>query len=104
MYAGGGGWGLLISDIRVYTNPNVIGRKVSHYNSLLVETLSNVDNVTIVETIPFESRLFYVDNLHLSKLGLRHVSGMILSSLYRVLAPDLYWPKAKKFYSVSDLN
>ena len=81
-----------------------INSKVSHYNSLLVETLSNVDNVTIVETIPLESRLFYVDNLHLSKLGLRHVSGIILSSLYRVLAPDLYRPEAKKFYSVSDLD
>ena len=95
---------IFICKIPPRSDHHRINSKVSHYNSLLVETLSNVDNVTIVETIPLESRLFYVDNLHLSKLGLRHVSGIILSSLYRVLAPDLYRPKAKKSYSVSDLN
>ena len=93
---------IFICKIPPRSDHHRINSKVSHYNSLLVETLSNVDNVTIVETIPLESRLFYVDNLH--KLGLRHVSGIILSSLYRVLAPDMYRPKAKKFYSVSDLD
>ena len=87
---------VFICKIPLRSDHHRINSKVSHYNSLLVETLSNVDNVTIVETIPLESGLFYVDNLNLSKLGSRHVSGIILSSLYRVLAPDLYRPKGKK--------
>ena len=87
---------IFICKIPPRSDHHRINSKVSHYNSLLVETLSNVDNVTIVE--------IYVDNLNLSKLGLRHISGIILSSLYRVLSPDLYRPKAKKSYSVSDLN
>ena len=33
-----------------------------------------------------------MDNLHLSAKGLHQVSGIILSNLYQVLAPDSYKP------------
>ena len=45
------------------------------------------------ETIPLEARLFPTDNLYLNDEGLRQISGIILSVLYKVIAPDLYRPK-----------
>ena len=70
-----------------------VNSKISHFNNLLVDELSNADNVIIVETIPLEARLFHTDNLHLNYEGLRQLSGIILSVLYKVIAPDLYRPK-----------
>ena len=62
---------------------------------MLVGELSNTDNIIIiiVETIPLEARLFHTDNLHLNDEGLRQISGIILSVLYKAIAPDLYRPK-----------
>ena len=67
-----------------------VNSKIHH---LLVDELSNADNIIIVETIPLEARLFHTDNLHLNDEGLRQISGIILSVLYKVIAPDLYRPK-----------
>ena len=43
-----------------------VNSKINHFNNLLVDELSNADNIIIVETIPLEARLFYADNLHLT--------------------------------------
>ena len=56
-----------------------VNSKISHFNNLLVDELSNADNVIIVEAIPLEARLFHTDNLHLNDEGLRQISGIILS-------------------------
>ena len=60
---------------------------------MLVDELSNTDSIIMVETIPLEAKLFHTDNLHLNDEGLRQISGLILSALYRVIAPDMYRPK-----------
>ena len=70
-----------------------VNSKINHFNNLLVDELSNTDNVIIVETIPLEARLFHTDNQHLNDEGLRQISGIILSVLYQVIAPDQYRPK-----------
>ena len=72
-----------------------VNSKIKHFNNLLVDKLSNTDNIIIVETIPLEARLFHTDNLHLNDKGLRQISGIIqiLSVLYKVIAPNLYRPK-----------
>ena len=51
---------------------------------------------TVLPTIPFEASLLYKDNLHLSVKGLRQVSGIILSNLYQVLAPNSYKPGLRR--------
>ena len=63
-----------------------VNSKISHFNNLLVDELSNADNVIIVETIPLEAKLFHTDNLHFNDEGLRQISGIILSVLYKVIA------------------
>ena len=70
-----------------------VNSRISHFNNLLVDELLNADNVIIVETIPLEAKLFHTDNLHFNDEGLRQISGIILSVLYKVIAPDLYRPK-----------
>ena len=69
---------------------HVINSKVSEYNELIDEHFPNEDSLTVLPTIPLEASLLYKDNVHVSEKGLRQVSGIILSNLYRVLAPDSY--------------
>ena len=44
-------------------------------------------------------RLFYKDGLHFSNLGLKRQSGIILSSLYDDLAPELKRKKSSNLFS-----
>ena len=37
-----------------------VNSKINHLNNLLVEELSNTDNIIIVETIPLETRLSHI--------------------------------------------
>ena len=50
----------------------------------------------VLPTIPLEASLLYKDNLQLSEKGLRQVSGIILSNLYQVLAPNSYKPRLRR--------
>ena len=79
-----------------------VNSKINHFNNLLVDKLSNTDNIIIVETIPLKARLFHTDNLHLNDEGLRQISGIILSVLYKATAPDLY--RSKRNYMSPRLN
>ena len=75
---------------------HVINSKVSEYNEPLDEHFSNQDSLTVLPTIPLEANLLYKDNLHLSVKGLCQVSGIILSNLYQVLAPNSYKPGLRR--------
>ena len=84
---------IFLSKIPPRNDKHRVNSKTSHFNNLLVDEVSNADNVNTVETIPLEARLFHTDNLHLNDEGLRQISGITLSVLYKVIAPDLYRPK-----------
>ena len=84
---------IFLCKVPPHSDKHRVNSKISHFNNLLVDQLSNADNVITVETIPLEARLFHTDNLHLNDEGLRQISGIILSVLYKVIAPDLYRPK-----------
>ena len=75
---------------------HVKNSKVSEYSKLLDEHFSSRDSLTVLPTIPLEASLLYKDNLHLSAKGLRQVSGIILSNLYQVLAPNSYRPGLRR--------
>ena len=83
---------IFVCKITPRCDQHVINSKVSEYNELLDEHFSNQDSLTVLPTIPLEASLLYKDNLHLSVKGLRQVSGIILSNLYQVLAPNSYKP------------
>ena len=68
----------------------------SKVSELLDEHFSSQDSLTVLPTIPLEASLLYKDNLHLSAKGLRQVSGIILSNLYQVLAPNSYKPGLRR--------
>ena len=66
-----------------------INNKVSEFNSLLSERFSDTEeHISVVDTILPEFRYYYVDGLHFSHFGLRKVCSIILSNLYKVLAPS----------------
>ena len=62
--------------------------KVTRYNVLLEEHFPDSDFVHVLDTVTPEFRHYHTDGLHLSQLGLRKVCSIILSKLYKVLAPD----------------
>ena len=65
-----------------------INNKVSEFNSLLSECFSDTEeHISVVDMILPEFRYYYVDGLHLSHFGLKKVCSIILSNLYKVLAP-----------------
>ena len=74
----------------------VVNSKVSEYSELLDEHFPNQDSLTVLPTIPLEAGLLCKDNLHLSVKSLRQVSGIILSNLYQVLAPNSYKPGLRR--------
>ena len=43
----------------------------------------------MIDTVPLERDLFYKDGLHLSDTGLTKLCGIILSNLFKKLAPHL---------------
>ena len=68
-----------------------INSKVSYFNQLLFERFNNTEeHISVVDTIPPEFRFYYQDGLHLSHAGLTKLCSIILSNLYRVLAPASY--------------
>ena len=64
--------------------------KVNQYNNILSERFSDSELISVIDTIPPEFRFYYVDDLHFSNLGLNKVCRIILSHLYKVLAPSSY--------------
>ena len=64
--------------------------KVNQYNNILSERFSESEHISVIDTIPPEFRFYYVDGLHFSNLGLNKVCRIILSHLYKVLAPSSY--------------
>ena len=74
-----------------------INDKVRLYNNKLCVRFR--DFIKIIECIPSEMKLFYKDGLHFSNLGLKRQSGIILSSLYDDLAPELKRKKSSKQFS-----
>ena len=66
-----------------------VNSKVTRYNVLLEERFPDSDFVHVLDTVTPEFRHYHTDGLHLSQLGLRKVCSIILSKLYKVLAPDL---------------
>ena len=79
---------IFVCKITPRCDRHVINSKFSEYNKLLDEHFSNQDSLTVLPTIQLEASLLYKDNLHLSAKGLCQVSGIILSNLYQVLAPN----------------
>ena len=65
-----------------------INTKVCLFNELLVERfLDTEDFLTVVDTVQPEIKFYYEDGLHLSNLGISKLCGIILSRLYKILAP-----------------
>ena len=64
--------------------------KVNQYDNILSERFSDSEHISVIDTIPPEFRFYYVDGLHFSNLGLNKVCRIILSHLYKVLAPSSY--------------
>ena len=73
-----------------------INDKVRLYNNKLCVRFR--DSIKIIECIPSEMKLFYKDGLHFSNLGLKRQSGIILSSLYDDLAPELKRKKSSNLF------
>ena len=71
----------------------------SCYNNLVSQKLKEQENVSIIETLPSELKLFYKDGLHLSNLGLKRICGTILSKLYSILVPDVKRSRVSKHNS-----
>ena len=89
---------IFVCKITPRCDRHVINSKISEYNKLLDEHFSSQDSLTVLPTIPLEASLLYKDNLHLSAKSLRQVSGIILSNLYQVLAPNSYKPGLRRKY------
>ena len=69
--------------------------KVTRYNVLLEEHFPDSDFVHVLDTVTPEFKHYHTDGLHLSQLGLRKVCSIILSKLYKVLAPDRHKHRIK---------
>ena len=67
----------------------VINRKVSEYNDLMSKHFAEYESVILIDTVPLEHGLFYKDGFHLSHTGLTKLCGIILSNLFKKLAPHL---------------
>ena len=68
---------------------HVVNSKVVRFNELLHELFSDTEEfLTVVDTIPPEFKFYYEDGLHFSNVGLSKSCRILLSNLYRVLAPS----------------
>ena len=68
---------------------HVVNSKVVKFNELLHERFSDTEEfITVINTIPPEFKFYYEDGLHFSNVGLSKFCSILLSSLYRVLAPS----------------
>ena len=65
--------------------------KVTCFNELLVERLPNTEEfVTVLDAVSAEFKYYHYDGLHLSDVGLTKQCSIILSNLYKALAPASY--------------
>ena len=68
---------------------HVVNSKVVRFNELRHERFSDTEEfLTVVHTIPPEFKFYYEDGLHFSNVGLSRSCSILLSNLYRVLAPS----------------
>ena len=88
---------IFVCKIPPHLDSSKINDKVRMYNNKLCVRFR--DSIKIIECIPSEMQLFYKDGLHFSNLGLKRQSGIILSSLYDVLAPELKRKKSSNLFS-----
>ena len=66
----------------------VINRKVSDYDDLMSQHFAENESVIVIDTVPLEREVFYKDGLYLSDTGLTKLCGIILSNLFKKLAPQ----------------
>ena len=80
-----------------------VNSKVIRFNELLLERFADTEEfVTVLDPVPAEFRFYHHDRLHLSDVGLYKQCGIILSDLYKILAPASY--KKRKVRKSSGMN
>ena len=68
---------------------HVVNSEVVEFNERLHECFSDTEEfIAVINTIPPEFKFYYEDGLHFSNVGLSKFCSILLSSLYRVLAPS----------------
>ena len=68
---------------------HAVNSKVLRLNELLSERYSDTEDfITVISSIPPAFRYHYEDGLHLSNVGLSKFCSIVMSYLYRVLAPS----------------
>ena len=68
-----------------------VNSKVIRCNELLLERFADTDEfVTVLDSVPAEFRFYHHDGLDLSDVGWSKQCGIILSTLYNILAPASY--------------
>ena len=68
---------------------HAVNSKVIRFNELLSERYSDTEDfLTVISSIPPEFKYYYEDGHHLSNIGLSKFCSVIMSYLYRVLAPS----------------
>ena len=68
-----------------------INAKVTCFNELLIERFADTEEfVTVLDAVPAEFKYYHHDRLHLSDVGLSKQCSIILSNLYKALAPASY--------------
>ena len=62
--------------------------KSSRFNELLVERYLDTEEwITVIDTIPPEIRYHNHDGLHMSHLGVTKLCCIVMSNLYKIIAP-----------------
>ena len=73
-----------------------INSKVSRFSELLVvkRCLDTEEWITVIDTIPTEIRYHCHDGLHISHLGVAKLCSIVMSNLYKIIAPMSYWKRS----------
>ena len=67
---------------------HIINTKVCLFNDLPAERfLDTKDFLTVVCTVQPEIKFYYEDSIYLSNLGISKLCGILLSKLYKIIAP-----------------
>ena len=70
---------------------HIVNAKVICFNELLIERFADTQEfVTVFDAVPAEFKYDHHDGLHLSDVGLAKQCSIILSNLYKTLAPASY--------------